>query len=330
MTWLDKRGYLKEYIDKERNRNNRDISEKRSRKCYKNRIFSNTKLYEELRLGCDNTNNTDKRDIIIIGENEPGDQLLLARLQPLVEAKWPDRNITWVCDPRLVDFCNNALPQDSKSKFIDFASLSSLKQGSYIFSWKLVGKFMSDLFKSPDLLRFSPIDPEKNAFIDKYKSSGKKIIGLAWSSSRKTDTKSCPLKDPAWSDFFTRLKDTAKFVSLQYGDTTDDINFIRWKYGVEIYQDQDIDLETATFTELAAQIGAMDTIVSISTTTAHIAGAMGKSCHILLNEVSYPHWKAGTGKNIFYPEICRHFIDKKNSLSDELHKIANEISPEEN
>jgi hypothetical protein len=100
----------------------------------------------------------------------------------------------------------------------------------------------------------------------------KKTVGLTWRSERAGELlsdKTCDICDvPHWAEFFERLKNKVRFVSLQYGETEDDIAFARWKYGVEIYQDKCID----NFNDVdaaAAQIAALDYVVSISTTAAH-------------------------------------------------------------
>ena len=64
------------------------------------------------------------------------------------------------------------------------------------------------------------------------------------------------------------------FVDLQYTDTTDEELFKK-KYGVEIVRLEEID-NLNDIDGLASLIDACDFVVSVSNTTAHISGAIGK------------------------------------------------------
>ncbi|RJG08423.1 hypothetical protein D3872_24015 [Massilia cavernae] len=105
-----------------------------------------------------------------------------------------------------------------------------------------------------------------------------------------------------WAKFFGELRGRVRFVSLQHGETQDDINFIRWKYGVEIYQDQNIDTWSDLDT-VAAQVATLDYVVSISTTVIHVAGALGVPSWVLLKNEPYLHWKAGNQVCPWYPTV---------------------------
>ena len=77
-------------------------------------------------------------------------------------------------------------------------------------------------------------------------------------------------------------------VSLQYGDADNEICYTRDHYGVEIYQDREVDLNNLD--QAAAQVNACDLIISISTTAAHLAGALGKKTLLVLPEDPIVHW----------------------------------------
>ena len=71
------------------------------------------------------------------------------------------------------------------------------------------------------------------------------------------------------------------YVSLQYGDVSAEIAQFKAKTGIEIVEFESVD----NFNDLdghAALIDACDYVVSVSNTTAHIAGALGKRGYIAL------------------------------------------------
>ena len=138
----------------------------------------------------------------------------------------------------------------------------------------------------------------------------------------------CKLRDVSyWGGFFEQLKDKVRFVSLQYGDTQSDIVFALQKYGVEIYQDNSFDI----FNDVemaAAQIAAMDYVVSISTTTAHLAGALGIPGWVMLEKHPFLHWKAGEEICPWYPTLRPIRQSKVDDWRSVLETIKNELTEE--
>jgi hypothetical protein len=122
---------------------------------------------------------------------------------------------------------------------------------------------------------------------------------------------------PDWAAFFERLKNKVRFVSVQYGDTDDEIAFARWKYSVEIYQDKSLDIYNDV-EGAAAQIAVMDYMVSIATTAAHLAGKL-----IL-------HWRPGKKICPWYPTLrpIRQLAteDWKSVLTSVTEELVNELN----
>lgn len=214
-----------------------------------------------------------RKRILVIGENGIGDEELTAScihdLVPCCE------HVVWRCDPKLQRLFARSFP---KVEFITEAD-GEPDDVRVIYSWELIGRFRASLNDFGWLTsgEFASYLQFPQALRDKlkqrYSGEAKKLVGLAWRSERDGETvsnKTCDLLDvPHWKGFFDALKDKVRFVSLQYGDTQTEIDFVRWKYGVEIYQDQRVniydDVDAA-----AAQIAAMDFVVTISTTLLHI------------------------------------------------------------
>ena len=81
---------------------------------------------------------------------------------------------------------------------------------------------------------------------------------------------------------------SVKFIDLQYGDTTTERESIEAETGVRILRDDAVD-QMADLDAFAAQVAAMDLMITISNTTAHMAGALGVPVWILLSAV--PMWR---------------------------------------
>jgi len=88
-------------------------------------------------------------------------------------------------------------------------------------------------------------------------------------------------------------KDSCSFVSLQYGNVSDEIkefNTTHAKSIVEFPQEAVHDFE-----ELAGLIEALDLVVSVQNTTVHICGALGKTCLTMVPCI--PGWQYGVSGN---------------------------------
>jgi len=205
----------------------------------------------------------------IWGEQGVGDQLLFLRLLPLVAAR--TNRIRLSVDERLVPMIKRAFPALDTTAVKPAAQIS---QGSIARVLRLTP---DDVANQPTLLC---ANPEKTATLRaRYRdlSNGKPAIGFAWRSTRAryVTQKSAPLSH--WGPL---LKRDAWFVNLQCGDASDEIAEAEHTFGCRIYQDHSVD-QLASIEDFAAQIAALDHVVTISNTTAHVAGAIGAPCTVL-------------------------------------------------
>ncbi|HEX4042074.1 MAG TPA: tetratricopeptide repeat protein [Xanthobacteraceae bacterium] len=98
----------------------------------------------------------------------------------------------------------------------------------------------------------------------------------------------------------------ASFASLQFGSRAADVkNLKRAKPAIE-----DLSREIAGFSEPAAAIEALDLVISIDSSTAHLAGALGKPVWVLLPWVTDWRWLHDREDNPWYPTM-RLFRQKK-------------------
>jgi hypothetical protein len=115
---------------------------------------------------------------------------------------------------------------------------------------------------------------------------GKPIIGVAWFSQNQElgALKSSSLDD--WGPLLTRQ---ALFVNLQYRSDPLEVAAAEAKFGCAIHTDALVD-QVADLDAFAAQIAALDRVVSVSTSAVHLAGALGTPCALL----------APTGRGLFW------------------------------
>jgi tetratricopeptide (TPR) repeat protein len=133
-------------------------------------------------------------------------------------------------------------------------------------------------------------------------AAGERICGISWRSVHPEfgKDKSIPLAElrplletPGW-----------RFVDLQYGDTAAERAILKSETGIDIAHIDDLDM-VRDIDGLAALIGACDTIVTISNTNAHIAGALGKDVQLMLpfNAARFWYWQAERKDSLWYPQM---------------------------
>ena len=272
------------------------------------------------------------RRIVIVGENGVGDEILAAScLREFLREATPGR-IIWQCDAKLEKLFTRSFPE------LEFRPENIPPVDATIYSWELIGRVRKKLDNFGWTQSGQTFDPYlkhppllSESLRTRYSDGRRPIVGLAWRSERDGEPltdKSCDVRDvPHWKMFFDKLKDRVRFVSLQYGDTRDDIAFVRWQYGVEIYQDGRVD----TFNDVdaaAAQIAAMNYIVTISTTTAHLAGALGVPTWAILARKPFAHWRAGKSICPWYPTIRPVRQQSAGEWKSVLEFIADDLAEE--
>ena len=92
------------------------------------------------------------------------------------------------------------------------------------------------------------------------------------------------------------------FINLQYGDVAAELTQFELDTGLKIYQDKEID-SLINLDDFAAQIAALDLVISTSNTTVHVAGALGKNVWTLLPYISDWKWMLIREDTPWYPTM---------------------------
>lgn len=92
----------------------------------------------------------------------------------------------------------------------------------------------------------------------------------------------------------------AHFINLQYGDCRDEIARLRDEFGIVIHDWDDAD-QTYDLDGFAAQIDALDLVISIANTTVHFAGALGRPVWVLAPSAPSWRWHLDREDCLWYP-----------------------------
>ena len=128
------------------------------------------------------------------------------------------------------------------------------------------------------------------------------LVGLSWQSKNSLleDAKSVPLRE--WAPIL--MCPGVTFVSLQYGDVAMEVAEVKRELGIEVIVDVEIN-PLNSLDDFAAQVAAVDRVVSVSNTTAHMGGALGRPVSVLIpsNHGRIWYWFLERNDSPWYPDV---------------------------
>jgi hypothetical protein len=203
-------------------------------------------------------------------------------------------------DPRLIDIFKTSMPD------VDFIANSdqvpsALHEEQIPFAsvgWSFINE-KSDIQKYA-ARNFLQADP---ALVKKYSEEAgldpnKLTIGLSWVSAA---IKIGPHKSVVLEQLLPIMKQDVNLVNLQYGSDKNAVDYFNKQHGVNIVTTS-VDLYK-DFNGLAALCQMCDVIVAISSSTVHLAGALGRPV-LLMDANKLWYWGNKDGdRSLWYPSI---------------------------
>ncbi len=242
------------------------------------------------------------KTILVCAEQGVGDEVIYSGQVPdLIDDA---AAVVLECDPRLVPLFERSfegvecLPKEdppvaaARRPDIDYQS-----PGGSLNRW-----LRPDVASFPGRPSYLVADGEKRDVLRRryLKDGGDFLVGISWISKNPDigEAKSMLLKD--WRPLMEIPGLT--FVDLQYGDTEAERRDFEKDTGLALHHDPDIDplLDLDSF---AAQVAAMDLVISVSNTTVHMAGALGVPTWVMLNTAPLSCWLKDGETSHLYPSV---------------------------
>jgi Tfp pilus assembly protein PilF len=238
------------------------------------------------------------RRILLWGEQGIGDVVLFAAmLQDLLAA---GASVSLEVDPRLIALLQRSFPA------IALFAWDKVPAGARFDCQANIGRLGLFLRSTADSFAGSrpylvPDPARVAAFKARYAALGRgPQIGLSWrSTSQAYRRKSILLED--FAPLFAAFPD-ASFVSLQYGETAEDIARAEQICGARVHHDASFD-NWSDLDGVAAQIAALDLVVTVSNLNAHLAGAIGIPAHVLVTQNTLWYWPHQKQTTPWYPSL---------------------------
>ncbi len=234
-------------------------------------------------------------------EQGVGDEVFHASM--LEEAAHRFDSVTVQTDGRLIPLLQRSI---SGVRFVDKASPVDLNSYDLHLAHGDLGYFFRRSAADFQAVRGRYLKADQDqvdTLRTQLKTDARPLVGITWrSKNRKIGSG----KSTSLNQLLPILSNPAfRFVNLQYGDATDELESLRQHYGVEIACCPSVD----NFADLdghAALIDACDLVLTVSNTTAHIAGALGKPTCVMLSkgEGRLWYWANREGRrSMWYPTI---------------------------
>jgi len=230
--------------------------------------------------------------LMIWGEQGVGDEIMFAGLaSELLTREIRPRLLT---DARLVPMLSRSLPGiEVMAREPGFAPRDHgvTRQVAAGDLGAVLRQSMDDF---PRRNRYLVADPARvRHFRAKYAdlaADGAKLVGIAWRSSNQAQGAH---KSVALADFAAILRQSGcVFVNLQYGNNAAEIAALREQQGLTLHDDDEVD-PLRSLEDQAAQIAALDRVVSVSNSAVHLAGALGMPTWLLLPGARGVQWYWG-------------------------------------
>ncbi|CAA7624208.1 putative TPR repeat-containing protein [Candidatus Terasakiella magnetica] len=238
------------------------------------------------------------RKILVWGEQGIGDELVFFALLP----EMMERGALCIveADPRLRPLLSRSLPG---VEIIDRSPEPDPRGLAPDIDFQVPIASMAALLR-PSLEGFRPLPPyliADPAVVADFRQAygGNRLIGISWwSQNRRLGPKySIPLRQ--WRPLLET--EGCRFISLQYGDRKAEIA----ESGLPLVVDDSVNPLT-DLDRFAAQVTAMDLVISIDNSTVSMAASLGKPIWNLVNTV--PEWRIGqTGDTGLWHPTMRLF-----------------------
>jgi len=263
-----------------------------------------------------NGSNLQGKSILVWTEQGIGDEIMFANL--LDSLKKISNHIIVECEIRLVAFFQRSFPE---IQFVPRENPPNSRLLNPNIDYQVpigsLGQWLrpdEDSFNQNRQSYLTTCTDKSEQIKKRYQSlaADSILIGISWKSTgakqKQTLSKSTALKD--WASILS--KQGCCFINLQYGDIEPELEQFQEETSLKIYRDQEIDA-LQNLDDFAAQVSALDLIVSTSNTTAHIAGALGKRVWTLLPYMPNWRWMLNRNDTLWYPHMR---LFRQNTIGD--------------
>jgi tetratricopeptide (TPR) repeat protein len=240
----------------------------------------------------------DSGRLLLWGEQGIGDEIQFAGLIP--DAIRTGNRITLDCDARLRPLFARSFPEIEVVSGCGPAESEEAGIAAHLPAGSLPGLFRRTeaAFAATTSPYLKADSVERERFRADY-SDGRKLIGLAWHTRNQKSGRKRSIALEKFTPLFALPG--IRWISLQYGDF-DALNSQAAAAGAPLLIDRSVD-QFANLDRFAAQVAAMDRVITIDNSTAHLAAALGIPVWLLVPFAADWRWLEKRPDSPWYPTL---------------------------
>jgi Tfp pilus assembly protein PilF len=242
------------------------------------------------------------KKVFVCAEQGIGDEIMSAScVRNLIDRS---ESCTIECDRRLLRLFSRSFPEAAfteRAKEEGAHSVADVRADVRMPAWSIPRFLRPKLSSFPGYKAYLvPDEQEVRDWRKRLDKLGEGLkVGLSWRGGPTPEI--IRLRSIA----LTRLSEIfsmpgVHFVNLQYGNCSAELKEAQEKMGVTIHTWDDAD-PLKDLDGFAAQIAALDLIISVDNSTVHMAGALGVPVWVLLSFVPNWRWMLGRKDSPWYP-----------------------------
>jgi Flp pilus assembly protein TadD/ADP-heptose:LPS heptosyltransferase len=234
--------------------------------------------------------------LLVWGEQGIGDEIMFAGLVP--ELLRAGHRCALDCDPRLQTLFARSFPGVEVVSGFDPQRDKQLNVAAHLPSGSLPGLFRTSLeaFRSTQS-PYLAADPVRRDRIRRSRPG--LLIGLAWHTRNRQSGSARSIDLALFAPLFASAN--AHWISLQYGDQAA-LEAEAVRAAVPLLIDRSVD-QLSDIDIFAAQVAAMDLVITIDNSTAHLAAALGIPTWLLLPFAPDWRWLLERDTSPWYPPM---------------------------
>lgn len=262
------------------------------------------------------------KTLFVTAEQGIGDELMFGNFLPFLYERAEQLIIG--CDPRLVSIYERRFPDAIIDAYTDrfregYRYRLFIKVQRMVEAGELTIDFAIPLASSQQYEWSVPADikPHPGGFInadtdrsqefaDRIGASGKPVVGFAWASGITTGIRQGAYLTLDQLGPIMEFGKQVQFVNLMYSDVSDDLAYIKDKYGVDIMTFDDINMKQDIEANLAI-IDNCDLVVSSCSAPGIFSLSMG--CPTVLMARDLPWWCFGSRGPVLFARDARLMTD---------------------
>jgi tetratricopeptide (TPR) repeat protein len=243
------------------------------------------------------------KSLLIYAEQGVGDEIMFAScFKDVIERA---KACTVECDDRLISLFSRSFPAAvfiGHVKKTDARALQLPESDVAVPMGSLPKYLRTELNAFPRESYHVPDADKVEVWLDRFRTLGEGLkIGVSWRGGaipKVRQQRSIMLEQ--WAGLLSLTG--VHFINLQYGDCSSELRDARDKMNITIHDWEDAD-PLKDLDNFAAQIAALDLVISVDNATVHMAGALGKPVWVLLPHVPDWRWMLHREDSPWYPNI---------------------------